>query len=439
MRKLGRGQSVMFAAPPEIDSQIREASPRCLGRDDEVDALDVLRWAMLETCKDLQHHVSHWAQQGIEHSRRAETQRKYGEGQDARILKEGWLTTEAHKLEEMYGVLSPATLSHQGNFMQRAFNIPSLRERLNLLGIETLETPGMDEEQEREVSHEVERESEVKRPPKGRPAVHAVHQDVRYFIQTGCIPAHSSGFVSLLHPFNSFGSDALAGWSKNLLASVDFSRTLADSPFNCLSDYMRPVNWVIQAPNDIRVALSPFEINELLPLIRQNSAVSLHIYAPRVSRSMRSFSNLDFYSIPSRSSSQPSTRSAAQLQLDIFAGQLYLSGYHEYMLLSAMLGHNVSTERVDEQPAIQVESNEFVNSGHRFWLVEGHPDYPELASRDTNSSTLISRSPTIERTFANSPIPMLKELIGLRRKGMSYLRTHVGKILHGQNLSQNDF
>ncbi|KAG0693315.1 hypothetical protein DFH29DRAFT_1007407 [Suillus ampliporus] len=56
----------------------------------------------------------------------------------------------------------------------------------------------MDEEQEREVVHEVKRERQVQRPPKVKPAPHVLHADIRYFIETGQIPAGSSVFTQVL-------------------------------------------------------------------------------------------------------------------------------------------------------------------------------------------------------------------------------------------------
>ena len=41
--------------------------------------------------------------------------------------------------------------------------------------------------------------------------------------------------------------------------------------------------------------------------------------------------------------------------------------------------------------------------------------------------------------FNESPLTLLKMLFGLRRKGMSYQQTHMGKILHARLLSREDF
>ncbi|KAG8733066.1 hypothetical protein FRC10_000455, partial [Ceratobasidium sp. 414] len=147
---------------------------------------------MLETCKDLEHHISHWAQQGVEYNRRADAQRDFARSSNIQTLKHGWTSPESRSLQEMYGVSTSSTVSSE-SFTQNAFGIDSLKQRLGFLGVLRLEDPSMDEEQEREVSHEVERERQIERPPKSQPAAHSVHEDVRRFIQTGSIPTNSPG------------------------------------------------------------------------------------------------------------------------------------------------------------------------------------------------------------------------------------------------------
>ncbi|CAE6491133.1 unnamed protein product [Rhizoctonia solani] len=184
---------------------------------------------------------------------------------------------------------------------------------------------------------------------------------------------------------------------------------------------MRPVNWIVSGSGNVRVVLSPYEVNELLPSIRKQSAVQLHVYAPRVSLAMLSFSDLQFYSIPATPSSHVSSGvlSTAQLQLDLFAGQLYLPSYQDYTLLCASLGLFILSENEDDLK-IEVESDGFVKPRHRGQLVERHPEYSNCQ-------------------FTDTPVPSLKDLIGRRRKGMKYLLTHVGQILHARSLTPKSF
>ncbi|EUC59846.1 large low complexity protein, putative, partial [Rhizoctonia solani AG-3 Rhs1AP] len=421
MRKLGHGQSVIFAAPPEIDTLIRNASPKPIKPEDMIDTLDVLRWAMLETCKDLEHHVSHWAHQGIEFNRRLDAETHYGRTQDITAFQKGWTAPESRTLEKMYGVPSPKALSKRVGFMRRAFEVPELRKGLEKLGVKKLDDPYMDEEQEREVYHEVEQEQQTQRPPKGHPKKHSVHSEVRSFIKTGKLPANQSGILPLFHPLRASNGQMFKGWSSLLFASADFLQTVTASPTDHLSEYMRPVNWIVSGSGNVRVVLSPYEVNELLPSIRKQSAVQLHVYAPRVSLAMLSFSDLQFYSIPATPSSHVSSRvlSTAQLQLDLFAGQLYLPSYQDYTLLCASLGLFILSENEDDLK-IEVESDGFVKPRHRGQLVERHPEYSNCQ-------------------FTDTPVPSLKDLIGRRRKGMKYLLTHVGQILHARSLTPKSF
>lgn len=380
---------------------------------------------MLETCKDLKHHVSHWAHQGIEYRRRAEAERRYIETADVSELKNNWTVPESRSLEEMYGIRSTTEGSQSSSLAQQAFQDPSLRERLETLCVEKLDDPSMNEEQEREVNHEIEREQQVKRPPQVTPAVHKLHEGVCYFINHGKLPPPTMlGIDSLFLPFGSFGDHLMNSWSSSLYASTDFSQTLANSSPAELSSYMRPVNWIVQAPDEVLVVLSPFEVNELLPLIRRSDVLRLHVYAPRVSWSMLPFSNLNFYSIPSQPNHpvfQTWSQLANQVQLDIFAGQLYFSHYWNYRVFCSLLGIFTGFEE-HERPRwqeFQIESDGFVRAEYRGQLFQFRTAH--------------------ECKFTTSPIPMLKALIGHRRKGMQYLRTHVGQILHGRILLPEDF
>ncbi|KAF8601976.1 hypothetical protein BDV93DRAFT_495249 [Ceratobasidium sp. AG-I] len=417
MRKLGHGQSVMFFAPSEIDSQIRKAAN--LDAQDKVDTLDILRWAMLETCNDLQHHISHWAQQGVEHKRRAEAEQQYISSKNITGLKEGWTTPESRSLEDMYGISNLASAS-SGSFTALARGIPSLRRRLDLLGVRKLEDSGMDEEQEREVSHEVERERQIERPPKSEPASHSIHQDLRVLVFTGSMPQRASCFSSLFLPLQTLNLQNVFAWSGNLLATTDYGKTLASSFSDQLSDFMRPLNWILSAPGGIIVAVSSYEVNELLPQIRTSKAVRLHVYAPRVIQSMQSFSDLQFYSVsaqPTSSWSPPSP--LIQMQINLWAGQLYLEDHEEYRLLCAFLG--IYLEAGGQGAAdVSVQSDGFVVPEDRRVLVAQYPEYSDCE-------------------FSSSPVNDLKELVGRRRKGMEYMRTHLGQVLHARKLTPNDF
>ncbi|KAH7333016.1 hypothetical protein B0J17DRAFT_709438 [Rhizoctonia solani] len=401
MRKLGHGQSVMFAAPPEIDTQIRNASPDPIKPDSRIDALDILRWAMLKTCQDLKHHVSHWAQQGIEYSRRHFAEKEYERTGNLTTLEKGWTTPESRSLEEMYGAVPPERLHDSIHFTQRAFEIPDLRRGLDFLGVKRLEDPSMDEEQEREFSHEKEQQVQIQRPPQGQPVAHSIHPEVEDFINTGRVHTAQTGIIPFFHPFHDSSPQISHCWSPLVFTSVDFLQTIANSPTDRLSEYMRPVNWIVSAPDDVQVVLGPYEVNELLPLIRKSTIVKLHVYAPRVSLSMRCFSDLQFYSVTASPQARvnSSVLSAAQLQLDLFAGQLYLSNYQDYVSFCITLGLFIPSGTEDDL-LTHIESDGFVKPEHRDRLIQHYREYEDCR-------------------FTASPIPVLKDLIWAYCFGLS--------------------
>ncbi|QRW06891.1 hypothetical protein RhiLY_05890 [Ceratobasidium sp. AG-Ba] len=419
MRKLGFGHSVMFCAPPEIDLQIRK-SARFLQRDSPITALDVIRWAMFETCSELKHNISHWAQQGIEYNRRAKAQIQFSETTCLEILKQGWVAPESRSLEEMYDPSNSARGASE-SFTKQAFAEPILRERLDLLGVRHLDDPSMAEEQEREVSHEMERERQVERPPKMEPALHKVHSDIKKYVQTGIIPSSATGLVYLFQVMAASGAFSAESCSQRLIASVDFFKTVQGSTTTSLSDYMRPLHWVLCGSKGVLLALSPFEVNQLLPDIRKSTQVRLHVFAPRVARSMLPFSNLQFYATPSLDQSTlPLPSELVRLQLGMFAGQLYFGDYTQYRLVCGFLGIYIQPENGHESEDVQVQSDCFVPQSDRQKLIERVPEY-------------------LNCRFKRSPVDAVRQLVGYRRKGMEYLRTHLGQVLHARQLSPDDF
>lgn len=417
MRKLGHGQSVMFFAPAEIDKQIRRVSP--LGSLPKPGTLNVLHWAMIQTCHDLQHNVSHWARQGVEHNRTSEAEKQYNETNDIAVLEKGWKAPESRTLEQLYGIPHPSSSSSPG-FTTRVRSIQSLNDRLNFLGVQVLEDPSMNEEQEREVSQEVQLEREIQRPPKRKPATHSIHHTLTTFVRTGSVPRDLLGIIPLFRPLESFGSHILSSWSESLFATEDFCNTITKSSRAQIDDYMRPLNWILSSHNGGLVVISPYEANALIPEIRGSKIVRLHVFTPRITKSMKSFSDLRFYTLPALpTSNQLPPSPLVQIQLNLWAGQLYLQDYNEYRWLCAFLGICLDTGGHGGKE-IPVQSDGFVMPSDRQVLVRTRPEYAICG-------------------FPSSPVNMLKELISHRRKGMAYLRTHLGQVLHARQLNPDDF
>ncbi|KAH9988207.1 hypothetical protein BJV77DRAFT_964507 [Russula vinacea] len=297
-RLLGKGHSVMFFAPGEVDRRIRSLIPGGMVSGGRIKVLDVLRWAMHETCEDIRHCLPYWAQQGLDHHKRFAAYKEYNATGNSEVLRNAWLQPESRSLEEMYLVAPGASTS----ISPEINNITSLSERIKLLGVTKSVDVRIAEEQEREVNHEVERERHIERPPKVQPAQHMVHGDIREFVDTGKLPVSPEHISPLLAPiYMASALDSETEWSPSPLATTDFITTILDDSSMALTEYLRPVNWILSSGSgkaSTVIVISPYEANALLPIVRKSKNVRLHTYAPRVTSSMRSFSDLTSFSIP---------------------------------------------------------------------------------------------------------------------------------------------
>lgn len=404
MRQLGKGQSVMFFAPGEVDRRIRGLIPKGQESENDVRVIDILRWAMYETCWDIFHHLPHWAQQGVDHHRRFSAYQQYNSTEDLGHLKNSWLQRESRTLEEMY---EPASQAQAAGLSSEISDISSLRERLDCLGVTQLIDVRMAEEQEREVNHEIERECHEEPPPRVYPAKHVIHDDLRNFVHTGSLPRFSQFMTPL---FSQIGIDEVlnstAEWSPSPLATIDFAITTRDSSITDLTNYLRPVNWVLSSGSgrdSIVIVISPYEANELLPVIRKSQKVRLHVYAPQVTASMRSFSDLTFYTIPECPAREWTAPAHLRIELNLFAGQLYFDSREQYQRVCALLALHMA-----HSGAKHVEVDGFVPSEYR-----------------TGESS----------PFSVSVISLFKQLTGLRRKGMGFGGTDLGRVLDARPLS----
>ena len=402
MRQLGKGHSVMFFAPGEVDRRIRNHISRRVASGGRIRVMDILRWAMQETCEDIRHCLPYWAQQGVDHYNRFAAYKKYKATGDSNVLRNYWLQPESRTLEETYFVRPGAIISPE------MYSTPSLRERIERLGATRLVDVRMAEEQEREADHEVEQECHIERPPKVQPARHVIHRDIREFVDTGRLRRSFGHISSLLAPIDMANVlDSVIEWSPSPMVTADFTITILGSNGKSLTDYLRPVNWILSSGSgkfSTVVVISPYEANALLPLIRKSSKVRLHVYAPRATSSMRSFSNLTFHTIPDALGQSWSSPAHIRTELNLFAGQLYFDSIEEYESVCQLLALSMA------------------HPGAEYCEVDG---FVPRAYRTGGSSPLTT-----------SKIAILKRLIGLRRKGMGFSRTHLGQILNANPLSE---
>ncbi|KIY70910.1 hypothetical protein CYLTODRAFT_391279 [Cylindrobasidium torrendii FP15055 ss-10] len=418
MRQLGKGQSISFFAQPDVDAVIRKASIDAQGQmTDTVSVQGILRWAMQETCNDIEHHAPQWARQGVDFRARKlplnnllDLSTEPDEG-DIERLREKWLQPEARPLQELYGSTSTDARAELLSISQDQ----EITARLAKIGVQASVLRNMDEEQEREVAHELEVERQIQRPPPFDPETPSLHHDVLLFAANGhnwsSASLHASpAFVDLfsivrpvhLAPDNVF-RDA------GIIATADFMRTVkAVSRYRTGGpDFLKDVRWLLCSKSDV-VIISQFEANELAPRLRQssNGAVSLIVYSPRTSKRMESFDNMKFYSLPSDSPPSPLSL-ATRTVLNMFSGQLYPSTWDDYRYLCTYLG--IATE-----PGQICDANGFVGEDHRSGEMKSVCEFKE------------------------SPVEFIRNLFMARHRGQDFSLSPMGRMLKGDHLILED-
>lgn len=278
---------------------------------------------------------------------------------------------------------------------------------------------GLHEEQELEVAVEVEREQQVCRPRPVKPLNRSVQKDIRYFAKRGVFPSGASS-RGISAAFNSFRSTSagqfgvLSNLGPHVYATLGFARTIHHARDTINDEFLKPVHWVLSSRhNPNLVILSQYEANELLPDIQDSENTALHIYTPRTTKGMRQFHRLDFFTVEKTKISCPPLPEISR-DLELFAGSLYFNSFPDYQHFRHFLG--LKTGDVDDVHEDSVSPEGFVDEEAR--QVVGWP----------------VRSP-----FRFNPLPFLSAVFDIRGKGHGYLQTHVGSLIKGMPLSEDEF
>ncbi|KAH0338328.1 hypothetical protein KCU81_g7698, partial [Aureobasidium melanogenum] len=431
LRQLGKGHSLCFIAPTEVHRSILDLK----GCDDETNlsSYDVLAWSMNQTCQSLEAAKPLRAMQGLEYSRQQKIISEYlpanlsstSLAADEVRSRQFWneiQEDESRSLERLYGVQEEHIGALQ-RLLDRKSSDPMMQhlvgeyDSMNKAAIEDCD---VDNEQERELSHEIERQVKVELPPPAPPRQHAISEGVRRYIDTGNFS--DLAMCGVKRAFKAMEDTSAAHTLEqqqidpgvfNVFVSQDFWHTVELPQSSSRDQYMRPVNWILRSTeHTYLLIISPFEANELLPQIKRSMKIRLHTYAPRMVRAMVSFSDLNFYT-PNARSSDLSFPIAGVRALNLFAGSLYLDSKAEYEALCSGLGLITQHHYAE---GVSVQSDGFVAPQDRKRIGCLGPCY-----------------------FSKSPLPFLKELFVLRRNGQGFGHTHMGHLLGGRELRADAF
>ncbi|KAJ5794287.1 hypothetical protein N7457_000886 [Penicillium paradoxum] len=425
MRRLGKGQSVVFCIPREIQCKILTLSGKQMNS--EITVSEVLCWAVSETWSETRHNMPLWAVQGRRYERQQEAWHKVYLNDSFESLKNqvgSFLEPECQSLQHRYqpGYAENLALNAPGNGNR---NLDLISDRCREFESLNFARYALFEEQERELAPEIELERHVQSLVVMSPSEHHLHADLQSFVATGHLTqpsdAYKPAFSSLARTSVSSAMD-LDFLSTGLLVTTDFATTVSDphrleGENGSLDAFQRPIRWILTSStspssDNVRrviqmIIISPFEAEHLLPAIRQSTCVTLHQYAPRQNFAFDSLDRLTLYNVPG-DLGIIEIPDGLRIQLNLFAGQLYLGSYSEYQRLCDFLG----MASVATYGTVPVDADGWILDKHR------RPESP----------------------FDQSPVKFLKILMSqIRKDSRNIARTHVGRILNGMLLLPSDF
>ncbi|KAF3929730.1 hypothetical protein AA313_de0209692 [Arthrobotrys entomopaga] len=415
MRKLGKGQSLAFIVPADILAQIQRNAGKSV--QEAIDVSDICLWTMLESCRQIGHGFPIWADQGFKYLQRRSVSNSISCGKNVTVNLNALMEVESRPLMEMYGAQRPVYTKLPELDTELSRHADIIRARLEKFDITTTYGVGVQEEQEREVDHEMEEEKLIERPPVAKPKKHSLHPLVSRLARLGNCSITLPPFKPAFSIFKNTSNRSLleaSGWPSNLYVTQDFEETVERKVGEDMDAYLRSVQWVMSTRGgEELVILSPWEANELMQTFRDSSVSKLHCYAPKVSRNMQTFDLLNFCTVSADGTPttiDPTTRIA----LNMFAGQLFYEGMEDYHKIRDFLGVYYDKPPEGFQPS---------NDG---WL-----------SRE--AWMVLWKARDMQSNFTRNPLPFLRELVKMRRKGQGFAATHVGMLLNARELKPEDF
>lgn len=245
---------------------------------------DVLRWAVSETYAEIRQDIPLWAEQGVRFVRHEQLWSSICTAGLANITgtqASEFLEPEAQSLNDRYRPrLQPDSATRPTWTPLDDTKAAQIWERCESFQDLSFRDSRLQEEQERELSPEIQQERQVQRPPSAQPVKHRLDPDVTKFVATGIISAESKTYMPAFAALTDIGpavsfSVAHLGGNECLLATADFARTVRKAgESDTLDAYLRPVQWILTAvseeSNRVKRAMiiSPYEAQQLFQSIR---------------------------------------------------------------------------------------------------------------------------------------------------------------------------
>lgn len=428
MRKLGKGQTVVFCVSQEIQIKIMERTGAV--RSSDITVADIIVWSITETHADIRRSMPLWAVQGerfFSQDKLWQQIRKDGRTLLSTEHAEKFQEKEAQTLDDRFRPRQthsqPLQLANGSDA-----DLHRIAERCRQFDGLQFNSSTLQEEQERELSPEIEQERQVQRAPAAAPAPHRLHEDVRAFAIDGVFSSKSIAYMPAFEALKDssaagdFSVQQLAGESR-LLVTADFVKTVMPSGRSSyISDaFQRPVQWLLtsraKGTNSIDriIIISPYEANQLYKLMETSTAATLHVYKARCNSGYAPMDRLDFYTVTAQPGTSVVPRGLA-VQLGLFSGQLYISSFGDYKEICSFLG--LSAEALTKE------------MGEKGWKVaaDGFVLSDEQGRAGGGSGP------------RESPVGFFKILMSkIRRNGDGISKTHMGSLLEGKLFQASEF
>ncbi|KAF9740945.1 hypothetical protein PMIN01_00484 [Paraphaeosphaeria minitans] len=290
LRKLGKGQSVVFCVPEEIQGRILECTSKAAATD--INVSDVLAWTIKESCVNLSRCTPLWASQGQRYEKHKHLRRGVA---TTREEAEGFLEDEAQTLENRYRPRPSLSEAEKGTLAEKNENIQEILRRSQEFGITTSTSVPLQEEQERELAPEVEEERHIERPAPAEPDQHTLDNDLVKLVDEGIFATNSRTFVPAFRAMKDVSAARrfdIDQFPTDLLVTEDYIRnvkrpTQLPSKSFVSDSYHKPVQWILSVVTgrssyraktqaslkkaEVLVIISPFEADKLLERIRISS------------------------------------------------------------------------------------------------------------------------------------------------------------------------
>lgn len=448
MRRLGQtagGHTLSFIASAEVHASIvaEGSGTTTLG------SVGVVLWALRNSEAFLRDGFLHWAGRGLDRTRAITAERVAGEQDDAtplQVFGELHVQAETVELARLYGRerqrissatsirLRSAALTDEmcgrlppGRAPLVKRNIAALTRVLTshcdaFLGATTRLEVVLDEEQERELEQELEEEREVERPPLAEPRVPTLHPDVARLARCGgAVRSSSEAFEPVTGALKGTSFAYLvekAAWGDALWCTAEYCRVLAFPENHHMDGYLRPPAWLLVTAG-AAVLLHPFEVNALLPIVRQGSggASRLHQLAARRRPGQRCLALTRGCTIPVPGQRQAMSyllRSCAApvlVQAAVLGGTLYFCCPAEAAAYSAFLGLALQPHSAAVTAALSTGD-------------VGRDGFVRPAARARILPAALTACP-----FAHSPVRLARRLVDARHYSAVLAYTPAGAIL----------